>query len=216
MNILVIGEADKQLTDWLIPLNSTRACVAVLLVSSVSAVEGVIHSGFDVSIVVLVKPASFDSLKSDIKQMNSFRKGMDNAQILVLADPHNTPLKATLHQFGVKSADHPHELMKLIEAIMRRDESKEIRVVNTRYSCGNIDSKELNFLKKSPLTPRQCEVLTLLKQGKSNKQIATELNLTEGTVKVHCKAIFRALGVDNRTQAAVLLTTSSMGQMQYI
>ena len=53
------------------------------------------------------------------------------------------------------------------------------------------------------LTPRQREVLAHLRAGKSNKQIAHELGLTEGTVKVHVTAILRLLGVRNRTQAAL-------------
>jgi DNA-binding NarL/FixJ family response regulator len=53
------------------------------------------------------------------------------------------------------------------------------------------------------LTPRQREVLALLRDGKSNKQIAIALGLTEGTVKVHVTAILRLLGVRNRTQAAL-------------
>lgn len=55
------------------------------------------------------------------------------------------------------------------------------------------------------LTPRQRDVLRCLRQGKSNKQIATELGLTEGTIKVHLTSIFRFLGVKNRTQAAMAL-----------
>ena len=58
------------------------------------------------------------------------------------------------------------------------------------------------------LTPRQRDVLTRLREGKSNKQIAHELGLTEGTVKVHVTAILRNLGVRNRTQAA--LTANGM------
>jgi DNA-binding NarL/FixJ family response regulator len=53
------------------------------------------------------------------------------------------------------------------------------------------------------LTPRQTEVLSLLVQGKPNKIICRELNLAEGTVKIHVAAILKALGVSNRTQAVV-------------
>jgi DNA-binding NarL/FixJ family response regulator len=52
------------------------------------------------------------------------------------------------------------------------------------------------------LTPRQREVLVLLVQGLSNKEIARALNLGEGTVKIHMAALFRALGVRNRQAAA--------------
>ena len=51
------------------------------------------------------------------------------------------------------------------------------------------------------LTKRQEEVLLLLADGKSNKEIADYLSLSEGTVKVHVTAIFKALDVKNRTQA---------------
>ena len=53
------------------------------------------------------------------------------------------------------------------------------------------------------LTPRQREVLVLLGTGKSNKEIARQLHLLDGTVKLHVKAILRKLGVNNRTQAVI-------------
>lgn len=52
------------------------------------------------------------------------------------------------------------------------------------------------------LTPRQLEVLRLVCDGLSNKHISRRLGLAERTIKVHVGAIFRALGVSNRTQAA--------------
>lgn len=54
-----------------------------------------------------------------------------------------------------------------------------------------------------PLTDRQLDVLVLLATGKSNKVIARELGLSEKTIKAHVTAVFRALGVVNRTQAAM-------------
>ncbi len=55
----------------------------------------------------------------------------------------------------------------------------------------------------SHLTPRQREVLALLAQGKTNKQIANELGLAAGTVKVHMSRILKALNVHNRTQSVI-------------
>ena len=54
------------------------------------------------------------------------------------------------------------------------------------------------------LTSRQLEVLSRVCQGKTNKQIATELGLSEKTVKAHVTAIFKVLGVVNRTQAVLV------------
>ncbi|BEP45095.1 response regulator [Variovorax sp. V15] len=56
---------------------------------------------------------------------------------------------------------------------------------------------------RSVLTERQVEVLQLLSQGKPNKLIGRSLGISEGTVKIHLAAIFRALNVRNRTEAVV-------------
>lgn len=53
------------------------------------------------------------------------------------------------------------------------------------------------------LTERQVDVLRLLARGRSNKEIARELGITEGTVKVHLLSVFRLLGVRNRTEAVL-------------
>jgi DNA-binding NarL/FixJ family response regulator len=53
------------------------------------------------------------------------------------------------------------------------------------------------------MTSRQKEVLALLSKGLTNKDIAYRLNIADITVKVHLSAVFRKLGVVNRTQAVV-------------
>ncbi|RRS04420.1 DNA-binding response regulator [Aquabacterium soli] len=53
-----------------------------------------------------------------------------------------------------------------------------------------------------PLTQREVEVLTLVAMGRSNKMIANQLGVTEGTIKCHVKAILGKLGVRGRTEAA--------------
>jgi len=52
------------------------------------------------------------------------------------------------------------------------------------------------------LTPRQIDVLARVVEGKRNKAIGVELGLSEATVKAHITAVFKALGVTNRIQAA--------------
>lgn len=56
------------------------------------------------------------------------------------------------------------------------------------------------------LTQRQQEVLGLMAFGKSNKDIANELGLTTGTVKMHSSRIFKTLNVQNRTEAVAKFT----------
>lgn len=62
-------------------------------------------------------------------------------------------------------------------------------------------------VKASPfdeLTPRESEILSLLAEGQSNKVIARNLGISDGTVKLHVKAILRKLGVHSRVEAAVI------------
>lgn len=55
-----------------------------------------------------------------------------------------------------------------------------------------------------PLTGRQGDVLACLRLGKSNKEIARSLEMSEATVKVHVRQVMKKLGVNNRTQAALV------------
>ena len=61
------------------------------------------------------------------------------------------------------------------------------------------------------LTPREYETLTYLTRGLNNKLIAREMNLTEGTVKIHVKGILSKLKVDTRINAAVLALEQGIG-----
>jgi len=56
----------------------------------------------------------------------------------------------------------------------------------------------------SNLTPQQLRVLTMVSEGKLNKQIAYDLEISEATVKSHVSAILQKLGVNSRTQAVIL------------
>ena len=59
------------------------------------------------------------------------------------------------------------------------------------------------------LTPRQVEVLRLLEQGRSTKQIAAELHLSTETVRNHIRRLFRALGVNTRLEAVAAARAAS-------
>lgn len=62
------------------------------------------------------------------------------------------------------------------------------------------------------LSQRQREILTLLANGESNKEISRTLNISAGTVKAHLESLYRRLDVKNRTQAAMLLNHREVSQ----
>jgi len=64
----------------------------------------------------------------------------------------------------------------------------------------------------SALTPRELEILCLLADGQSNKVIARNLGISDGTVKLHVKAILRKLEVHSRVEAAVIAVEQGLRQ----
>ncbi len=63
--------------------------------------------------------------------------------------------------------------------------------------------QQMPIAPRGGLTLRQLEVLQLLREGRTNREIAHALHITERTAKAHVSAIFEALSVDNRTQAVI-------------
>lgn len=66
--------------------------------------------------------------------------------------------------------------------------------------------EEDEIMRLRMLSPTECRVLMLLAEAKSNKLIARTLRISDNTVRVHMRSIFIKLGVENRTQAALLAT----------
>ena len=62
------------------------------------------------------------------------------------------------------------------------------------------------------LTPRESEILALLAEGQSNKAIARNLGISDGTVKLHVKAILRKLDVHSRVEAAVMAVEQGLSK----
>lgn len=64
----------------------------------------------------------------------------------------------------------------------------------------------------SELTPREREIIAHLAEGQSNKAIARDLGISDGTVKLHVKAILRKLNVRSRVEAAVIAVEQGLGR----
>ena len=73
----------------------------------------------------------------------------------------------------------------------------------------DVEKKETPF---SELTPRELEILCLLADGQSNKVLARNLGISDGTVKLHVKAILRKLEVHSRVEAAVIAVEQGLKQ----
>ena len=72
------------------------------------------------------------------------------------------------------------------------------------YMPAPLASKLADRFQMATLTSRELEVLQLMKEGKTNQQIASALFIVEGTVKSHVNSILAKLGVSDRTQAVTI------------
>jgi two-component system nitrate/nitrite response regulator NarL len=106
----------------------------------------------------------------------------------------------------------PDELVSALREIVNGKSivAQELTDVLARMVQGTYTSdKETPF---SELTPREREILCLLAEGQSNKMIARNLGISDGTVKLHVKSILRKLNVHSRVEAAVIAVENGLRQ----
>ncbi len=106
----------------------------------------------------------------------------------------------------------PDDLITALDSIVGGNTvvAPELTMVLARAVQGDppaVDAQQKNL---ADLTPREREILCLLAEGQSNKVIARNLGITDGTVKLHVKAILRKLEVHSRVEAAVIAVEQSL------
>jgi DNA-binding NarL/FixJ family response regulator len=112
------------------------------------------------------------------------------------ADAHTVALARTFGVSAYLSKSAPvSSLVNAVGTIMRGEQVPFPET--TPGPAAAVDFQQ----RVSTLSAAQLRVLVALADGRLNKQIAGDMNLTEGTVKQHLSAIFKKLGVGNRSQA---------------
>ncbi|PJK29733.1 DNA-binding response regulator [Minwuia thermotolerans] len=105
--------------------------------------------------------------------------------------------------FIPKSADG-HTLMAAIRLVLDGGVYVPLTALESMHEEGGTGGPAPAASPALPLTPRQVDVLRMIALGKANKQIAYELGLSVGTVKIHVSNILDALGATNRTEAIAI------------
>jgi len=130
----------------------------------------------------------------------------DDIEILILTSfvdrDHVIPaIEAGAAGYQLKDIE-PDELVEVIRKIMRGENILH-PLATTHLMKERERPKETPLHQLNPLTPREKDVLSELSKGKSNREIARSLYVTEKTVKTHISNIFSKLGVQDRTQAVL-------------
>ncbi|MGD0559121.1 MAG: response regulator transcription factor [Streptosporangiaceae bacterium] len=152
-----------------------------------------------------------ESLSPDVILLDLKLPGMDGvgvlssltgpARVLVLTSATepgwaDRAMKAGASGVVYKDID-PDALVRAIRSVHDGNVLLAVRAAQSLRDRGPRGSLET-------LTPREREVLGLVAEGRSNREIARSLNVSEKTVKAHVSSVLAKLGVQDRTQAAVL------------
>jgi DNA-binding NarL/FixJ family response regulator len=100
----------------------------------------------------------------------------------------------------------PDEVIQGVRAVARGESP-----INPRAARELLAVRRTTSSAAAELTPRETEVLELVRQGLANKQIARRLGITERTVKAHLTSTFQRIGVVDRTQAALWAERNGVG-----
>ncbi len=116
-------------------------------------------------------------------------------------------LKIGAQAYLLKDMD-PDELVTALNDVMQGSiiVVKELTHILAKVLKGELDEKQTSF---NQLTPREKEVLCFIAKGYSNKVIGRELDISDGTVKLHVKSILKKLSLSSRVEAAVMATQES-------
>ncbi len=165
----------------------------------------------DVILMDLVMP-KIDGIEAT-KQITAQQSGM---RILILtsfaADDKVFPaIKAGALGYLLKDTG-PQELVQSIHQVYRGEPSLEPSIA--RKVLTELSTPQQKPLSPDPLTERELGILRLIAQGRSNKEIAEQLVITEMTVRTHVSNILGKLHLASRTQAALYALKEGLASLE--
>jgi two-component system nitrate/nitrite response regulator NarL len=156
-----------------------------------------------------------------IETLKELRAGGIRAPVVMLTMSREdadlgAALRAGAQGYLLKDIE-PEELVPALEAVLQGDNVVAREMVGTlaqilRGDAGADREARRAAAPFADLTPREMEILECLAGGFSNKMIARTLDISEGTVKLHVKAILRKLGMRSRVEAAVSAAEHGLGK----
>jgi DNA-binding NarL/FixJ family response regulator len=139
-------------------------------------------------------------LKRAEEILSAMRLASPNSRIVVLTMFDNLHYVRALSRLGIDAYVHKsssiEDLLATVSALSRNPEGDNVVVSMPRGSLQRIGDGH-----ESSLSEREMEIVVLLARGLSNRQIATQIHISEATVKRHLANIYEKIGVGSRSEA---------------
>lgn len=154
--------------------------------------------------------AIYDSCRPDVTLMDLRLPGMSGAE--AIAEIRAAWPEARIVVLSSYAGDEDiHRCLQagaagyLLKDMLRKELIEAIRAVHAgeTYLPQVVRARLEERLRHEPLTPRETQIVALIAQGYSNREISHSIGASEGTVRIHVSHILAKLGVADRTQAAV-------------
>ncbi len=182
----------------------------VLFVEGEGSIESVTASNLDEALAIMDAQGSFDLIMLDYNM-----PGMSGLNGLKRALTRNGENKVALMS-GIATRSVAEEALSLGAAgFVPKTMSAKSLINAVKFMAMGEKFAPIDFMTAEDeaaapnplaekLSRRELQVLEGLSQGKSNKEIARDLDLQEPTIKLHVKTLYRKIGAGNRTQAALI------------
>lgn len=207
MKVLITDEQSLFRDGLSLRLKQINQDITILQSSNLAEMQKILSKETDIDILIL----DIDLAELNATEIISKIKALSpNTKIVAISSSEDTRNIKKILSCGVKGYIPKRSDSNILSGALKLILDGGTYIPPAMLDNGvDYSSYQTNSPLKKNLTNRQSQVLDLIAQGKSNKQIAYDMGVSEATVKLHINALLRSLKVNNRTQAVI--TAQKMG-----
>ncbi|ODT88222.1 response regulator transcription factor [Phenylobacterium sp. SCN 70-31] len=166
--------------------------------------------------------AALERLSPQLAILDVHMPRLSGLDLLREVRSRNWPTRVLLLTAGLDSAPILEALKLRVDGLVLKGAAGDVLVRAARSAADGVQWVDRDIMDKvlpllaggetTPgLTPRETEVVRLVAQGRRNKEIARDLGISEGTVKMHLHNLYEKLSVTSRTELAILARERNLG-----
>ena len=208
MKVLITDEQSLFRDGLSLRLKQINQDIFVIQSSDITEMQNILSQNTDIDFIILDIDLAEPNTAETISKIKT---AYPQTKIIAISSSEDIKNIKKILSFGVKGYIPKKMDSNILSGALKLilDGGTYIPPVLLENSLSQNSQISANNILQKNLTNRQSQVLDLIAQGKSNKQIAYDMGVSEATVKLHINALLRSLKVNNRTQAVI--TAQKMG-----